>query len=90
MTRKDFVAIANVLGLISNPEERSTIMDKMCRYFAESNDRFNRSKFLQHVEEVARTKEHQDHVDGIVRRQEEREALATVSDLEFSMRNGGE
>ena len=89
MTRKDFIAIANVLGLISNPEERSTIMDKMCRYFAESNDRFNRSKFLQHVEEVARTKEHIDGIKTMVRRQEEREALATVSDLEFFMRNGG-
>jgi len=90
MTRKDFIAIADVLGLISNPEERRIIIDKMCEHLAESNGRFNRSRFLQHVEKVARTKEHLDGIKTMVRRQEEREALATVSDLEFSMRNGGE
>ena len=56
MTRKDFIAIANVLGLISNQEERSTIIDKMCEHLAESNDRFNRSRFEQYAEKVAASK----------------------------------
>ena len=57
MTRKDFVAIADVLGLISNQEERRTIIDKMCEHLAESNGRFNRPRFEQYVEDVAASKE---------------------------------
>ena len=57
MTRKDFIAIAGVLGLISNQKERRIIIDEMCEHLAKSNGRFNRSRFEQYVEDVAASKE---------------------------------
>lgn len=60
MTRKDFVAIASAIGLISNPKDRQAVVDKICEHIVEvapGHPRFNRPRFEQYVEDVAASKE---------------------------------
>lgn len=47
MTKKDFIAMAEVVKEISNLEERYKVAKKMCEVFKNDNPLFNENRFLK-------------------------------------------
>jgi hypothetical protein len=54
MTRKHFEAIAMALGHVENPEDRKSVAGLIASVCRQSNERFDRQRFLDAVEKSAR------------------------------------
>lgn len=47
MTRKHFIAFANAIKAMKNPEDRITFIEVCIDIFSEANPRFNSLRFVQ-------------------------------------------
>lgn len=47
MTKKHFVAAANIVSEIRDRDERTVVARNFADFFVQFNDRFNRDKFLE-------------------------------------------
>ena len=53
MTRKDYIAIARIVGTIESTRDRHAVTRQLAEYFHGENNRFDPGKFAQAVEREA-------------------------------------
>ena len=51
MTKKDYIRAAEILRLIPNPTTRGVLRDAFADFFASENDRFDRSRWNEAIDE---------------------------------------